>query len=82
MPQIRSLLKDASVEVAERKRTCHRNRVAHTIAKGDACLVIIEEMGNKKNYCAACAADILGKVETDLAYLRTALRDHRTTTAA
>ena len=82
MPQIRSLLKDASVEVAERKRTCHRNRAAHTIAKGDACLVIIEEMGNKKNYCRACAAEILGKVEDDLGALRTALRARGATTAA
>ncbi len=73
MPQIRSLLKDATVEVAERKRTCHRNRNGHSIVKGTACLVIVDEMGGKKNYCVACAADILSKVESDLRDLRAAL---------
>lgn len=75
MAQIRSLLKDASVEVAERKRTCHRNRKGHAIAKGDACLVIVDELGGKKNYCTTCAAQILSKVESDLGSLRCALRD-------
>ncbi|MCR4338647.1 MAG: hypothetical protein NUW01_02045 [Gemmatimonadaceae bacterium] len=74
MAQIRSLLKDACIEIAERKRTCHRNRKGHSIAKGEPCLVIIEELGNKKNYCTTCAAQILAKVEADLGALRCELR--------
>lgn len=73
MPQIKRLLKDASIEVASAKRICHRNRAGHEIDKGDACLVVKEPEGGKRNYCGLCAMEILDQVADDLDILRAAL---------
>ncbi|MDX2093063.1 MAG: hypothetical protein SFX73_34795 [Kofleriaceae bacterium] len=80
MPQVRSLLKDVTIEVAERKRKCHRDK-RHAIAKGETCLVVIDELGGKKNYCETCAEPILSKVEADLRALRSALQNGATSAA-
>lgn len=72
MPQVKRLLKDASIEVASRKRICHRNRAGHEIAMGDSCLVVKEPEGGKRNYCAQCAAEILDQAADDLHILRDA----------
>ena len=74
MPKVREILGHVSVETAERRRACHRNRGSHAIAKGEACLVIREPASSgSKNYCRICAAPILEQAARDLADLRAAL---------
>lgn len=73
MPKVREVLGHVSVETAERRRVCHRNR-EHTIAKDEACLVIREPASSgSKNYCRVCAGPILAQAAQDLADLRAAL---------
>lgn len=73
MAKVREILGHVSVETAKGKRICHRNRRAHSIAKGEPCLVIREPAsGGSKNYCVACAAAILARAAEDLAALRRA----------
>jgi len=38
MPRIRSILGACSIEIAQHRRTCHRDRDSHTIPKGTPCL--------------------------------------------
>ena len=60
MPQIRDILASVSIEVASRKRICHRNRKEHSILGSERCLVVKDpSTGGKKNYCRACATEIL-----------------------
>jgi hypothetical protein len=74
MPKVREVLAHVSVETAERRRICHRNRESHAIAKGEPCLVIREAASSgSKNYCRVCAAPILGQAAQDLVDLRAAL---------
>lgn len=74
MPKIREVLVHVSVETAERRRICHRNRTSHSIAKGESCLVIREVASSgSKNYCRVCAAPILEQAAQDLVDLRAAL---------
>lgn len=84
MAKVRVVLGHVSVETAERRRICHRNRESHSIAKGERCLVIREAASSgSKNYCRACAAPILDQAGSDLAELRAALGlPHRTVDAA
>lgn len=70
MPQTRRLLGAASVEVASRKRLCHRNRRQHSVPKGGACLVVKNADGGSKNYCPECALAILDQAADDLQSLR------------
>ena len=74
MPATRRILKHASVEIAKRTRKCHRNN-KHGVRAGEACLVISDEnrLGQKKNYCTACARDILDQAERDLSQLHAQL---------
>jgi hypothetical protein len=69
MPRIRSILGSCSVEVAQRLRTCFRDRDNHTILRGTPCLVIKNATGGSKNYCPQCALAILDKAAGDLAAL-------------
>lgn len=76
MPQIKSVLGLVSVETAQRKRICYRHRagkVAHDIAKGEACLVIHGADGCDRNYCRDAADDILSKAQVELDALMSAL---------
>lgn len=74
MAKVREVLGHVSVETAKGKRICHRNRQSHSIAKGEACLVIREPAsGGSKNYCGACAAAILDRAIRDLSALRRAI---------
>lgn len=73
MAQVRDVLGHVSVEEAQRRRACHRNRKKHSIEKGESCLVISDENGGAKNYCVVCAADILKKARENLAALATGL---------
>jgi hypothetical protein len=58
MPKIRDIICHVSVEIASRSRICHRNRKEHSIQRGEACLVVKDDSGGKKNYCHICAAEI------------------------
>lgn len=74
MPKIRKVLGACTVEIAQRCRTCRRDRKNHTIPKGAACLVI-KEAGSvgAKSYCLTCALAILDQAADDLQALREAL---------
>lgn len=74
MAKVREVLGHVSIETAERRRICHRNRESHTIAKGETCLVVREAASSgSKNYCRVCAAPILEQAAQDLVDLRAAL---------
>lgn len=74
MPAVRRILKHAEIETAGRRRVCHRNRSDHAIAKGEPCLVVKEADGlGHKNYCVACASEILAQACTDLDQLHISL---------
>jgi hypothetical protein len=61
------------VEEAQRRRICHRKRGKHSIEKGAVCLVISDENGRPKNYCIACAPEILKKAQQRIAEFSAAL---------
>ncbi len=74
MAQVKKLLLHVAVELAERKRTCHRNRRKHVILKGTACLAVFEgPRGTRRNYCAECAGAMLTLAQDDLTGLSRAL---------
>lgn len=74
MPQIRRVLGTCSVEIAQRRRVCHRDRTHHSIERGTPCLVIKDPAsGGSKNYCPRCASAILDQAADDLRSLRDAL---------
>jgi len=76
MAQVRDILIHVTVEVAERQRTCHRNRKDHSITKGIACLAVYEGDGQRKNYCGRCAEDILIKAKAKLAGIEDQLKEY------
>jgi hypothetical protein len=50
MPQVRRVLGACSIETAQRKRVCHRDRKRHAIERGTDCLVIRDPVsGSSKN---------------------------------
>lgn len=63
MAAVRDIITHVEVQVASAKRTCHRNRKQHSIAKGEACLAIHDTDGGRKNYCLSCASEILDKAK-------------------
>ena len=74
MPQVRKVLGACTVETAQRRRLCHRDRKHHAIEKGGACLVIKDPVsGGSKNYCPTCALAILDQAADDLQSLRDGL---------
>lgn len=74
MPQIRRLLGVCTVETAQRRRVCHRDRKHHTIERDTNCLVIKDPVsGGTKNYCPTCAMAILEQAGDDLQALRSEL---------
>ena len=74
MPQIRRVLGACTIEVAQRRRVCHRDRKHHSIEQGMLCLVIKDPVsGGSKNYCSQCALAILAQAADDLQGLRDAL---------
>jgi hypothetical protein len=75
VPKIRQLLNAVDVEVAQRRRLCHHNRKKHEILKGERCLVIKSPDGGRKNYCVACATEILDRAAEDLQVLHDELVD-------
>ncbi|MGH3189607.1 MAG: hypothetical protein ACRDPY_17940 [Streptosporangiaceae bacterium] len=73
MPKVRKVLGACTVEVAQRCRTCYRDRNNHSILKGTLCLVIKDPGGGAKNYCPTCALAILDQAADDLQTLRARL---------
>jgi len=74
MAKIRDILKHVSVEVALRERICHRKRGEHSVPKGERCLVVKDDLTEgKKNYCAACAKDIIAAAAARIQELETEL---------
>jgi hypothetical protein len=74
MPQVRDLLAHAKVETAGHKRKCHRKPGKHSIPMGCSCLVITDGPYNAgKNYCPACAAEILSTATKKLNDIKSAL---------
>ena len=61
------------IEVAQKKRRCHRDN-SHEIPKDTQCLVVVEQRGNKRNYCALCAKPILDLAAKHLDELNRGLR--------
>lgn len=77
MPKIREVLGHVSVQTAGRKRKCTRKPAAHSIAKGDECLVIRGGPYNaEQSYCGECAEPILATAEQHIAQLRSKLFGH------
>lgn len=71
MPQIRRILATCSIETAQRRRVCHRDRKHHSIERDTPCLVIKDPVsGGAKNYCQTCALAILDQAADDLKALR------------
>jgi hypothetical protein len=74
MAQVKRLLLHVAVELAERRRTCHRNRRKHVITTGMACLAVFEgPRGTRRNYCPECALPILRLAQEDVTALVRAL---------
>lgn len=74
MPQIKRVLNACSIETAQRRRVCHRNRNKHSIERGTVCLVIKDPVsGGARNYCPECALAILDVAADDLEALRDGL---------
>jgi hypothetical protein len=74
MPQVRRVLGICTIETAQRRRVCHRDRTKHSIERGTLCLVIKDPVsGGSKNYCPQCALAILDRASDDLQGLRNAL---------
>ena len=74
MPPIRRVLGHVSTETARATRKCHRKPKEHSIARGEACLVVKDQgQGSKKNYCRVCARSILEHAQADLDLLTTVL---------
>ncbi len=60
MARVRDVLRHVRVEIAERKRTCHRKKGEHEIQSGELCLGIYEGSPlRRRNYCRECATPIL-----------------------
>ncbi len=75
MPKVRDVLTHVSVEIASKRRICHRKRNEHSIEKGQVCLVIKDHsMGAKKNYCVECAPEILAVAKARIASLEEELQ--------
>lgn len=74
MPQIRRVLGPCTIETAQRRRVCHRDRKHHSIQPGRPCLVVKDPVsGGSKNYCIECALAILDQAADDLDKLREGL---------
>ena len=64
MAKVRDILVHVRVEVADRKRKCHRNK-SHQVLAGQQCLVVRQGLSSK-NYCQVCAAEILSVAKSRL----------------
>jgi hypothetical protein len=71
MAKVRQLFNAATVEAAKRQRICHHNRKKHAITMGQRCLILKDgQGGGSRNYCIACATEILDQAKVDLDVLR------------
>jgi hypothetical protein len=74
MPKVRDIVCHVCVETASRSRICHRHRSEHSIQRGEACLVVKDGSGGKKNYCKSYAAEVLASAHRRLAGFEQELR--------
>jgi len=58
VPKVKDVLVHVVVEVAVRKRKCHRSRGKHDIRAGESCLVVRDGL-SPRNYCRDCSTPIL-----------------------
>ena len=73
MSVIKSLLIRVEVETTKGSRKCHRKPKKHAIAAGEICLVTINDMGGKRNYCGICATEMITKVQGDVENIKNRL---------
>ena len=73
MPRIRDILVHVSVEVAVKKRKCHRSGGKHGVLAGEFCLVVREGL-RRKNYCRECSATILERAGDRLTEFQQVMR--------
>jgi hypothetical protein len=60
MSQTKDIIKHVLVETAAAQRKCYHKPKLHSISKGEACLVVKDTSSRaKRNYCAACASEII-----------------------
>jgi hypothetical protein len=67
MAKVKDILIHVVVEKAARKRKCHRSR-KHAVAAGHVCLVVTDGLYSR-NYCTACAEQMLALASSRLAQL-------------
>ena len=63
MAAFRDIITHVEIQVASGKRICHHNRRQHSVQTGNKCLAIHDHDGGRKNYCLACATEILAKAK-------------------
>ena len=75
MPKVRRVLGACTVEVAQRRRICCRDRKNHSILKGAAWSSRMRRLPalSSKSYCPQCALAILDQADDDLQALRARL---------
>jgi hypothetical protein len=66
MAMVRQVLGHVSVEIAQRRRKCHRDPKKHEIPQNGPCLIVAAGRFERKNYCPDCAKGILEKAKADL----------------
>lgn len=72
MAKIKDILVHVFVEVAVKKRKCHRSAGKHGIRGGDSCLVVRAGL-SRRNYCRECAGPILDLAGARLTEIRQAV---------
>lgn len=72
MPKVKSLLKRAEVETAQRARTCKFSR--KPIDKGLLCLVVYEDSRSRFCYSQEVALQMIGKAREALEEIEAELR--------
>lgn len=69
MPAVKDVMRHVTIEVAGRKRKCHRQPKKHVISKGDRCLIVADGPQTRSTYCVTCATEILQLARSRLADL-------------
>jgi hypothetical protein len=68
MAKVKDILIHVIVETTVRKRKCHRSK-KHSVSAGATCMVVKDGL-YKRNYCGACAEEILALARTRLASIK------------
>lgn len=73
MAAVRDIVTHVAIEVALKKRICHRNRKKHVVLQGQKCLAVYGDGGDRKNYCPLCALEILTKARARIVLMESEL---------